>query len=207
MMWRYLSLNSGGKWMQTQKGCFLVLALTFFGFLNSANATELPADARRLAFPEGARYAADYPELKKLYQDEAVTAAFERAESDTEEFLKSLASTSVAHTHSPEWISHCQKAVSQAKASQWKNVQEELSLALGEQRDLPDWILFKALADKKVGQLETSVSDLEYLCKIRKERKSGYKTFWEIRNHQPDAYWSSSWFINSFEKKANRDHN
>ncbi len=64
-------------------------------------------------------------------------------------------------------------------------------------RDLPDWLLMKAVADHKTGALSSTISDLEYLCKLRKEKSNGSQSLWELETGQKGEYWYSSKVLNA----------
>lgn len=77
------------------------------------------------------------------------------------------------HMHSPEWQSHIQAGLRNARTNQWSLVQKEAALAVAEEPDLPDIIVLKALAERKLGQFAESIKDLEYLYNLRKEHAAG----------------------------------
>lgn len=154
--------------------------------------------------PTSAIYADCIPKLKEKYRDEIVFVAFEEAKKDTADFLNRLSEVCGGSEHSALWVTNCQNAVKSAKSDDWLEARNQLSLALGLERDLPDWLLMKAVADHKTGALSTTILDLEYLCKIRKDRKDGYKTLWETQSRLPDSYWYASKVLESYSNSSEK---
>jgi hypothetical protein len=155
--------------------------------------------AKRHVVTTAAVYTACLPALKNRYQDDAVMTAFEEAQKDPSKFLDKL--SGACGEHPAEWTPYCRNAIDSARKDDWLAARNQLSMALGLERDLPDWLLMKAVADQKTTAFDAAISDLEYLCKLRKERASGYKTIWEIKNQSNDNYWLSSRVLESYSKK------
>lgn len=135
--------------------------------------------------------------LKIKTRDEAVFTAFEKAEKGTDRFLELLSNVCGGSEHSALWVTNCQNAVASAKKEDWLEARNQLSIAIGLERDLPDWLLMKAVADHKTGALNSTIADLEYLCQLRKEKSNGNQTLWELETGQKGEYWYSSKVFNS----------
>lgn len=161
-----------------------MLMLSSFFLISSSGLVE----ARQIT-PPIAHYEMCLKTMKENQDKRAIVAAFEEAMKDPSTFIERLSNVSGGSTHSAEWVTNCQNAVNAARSENWLEARNQLSLALGHQKDLPDWLLMKAVADRKTGALEATILDLDYLCKIRKERKDGYKTAWETQTGFKDEYW------------------
>lgn len=153
--------------------------------------------AREMIQPQ-AHYNMCLKTMKESPDKSSIVAAFEEAMTNTNTFIERLSDACGGSTHSAEWVTNCQNAVNAAKLDNWLEARNQLSVALGHQKDLPDWLLMKAVADRKTGALQATILDLEYLCKIRKERKEGYKTAWETQTGLKDDYWYSDRVLQAY---------
>ncbi len=184
--------------MRMQKvGCTIWQKAYLFICVFMAMFSESFAGAREITPPQF-HYKMCLAKLQEIPEDKPIIMAFEEALNDTKTFVDRLSNTCGGSTHSKEWVTNFQNAVNAAKVDNWLEARNQLSLTLGLQNDIPDCLLMKAVADRKTGAFETTILDLESLCRIIKERKNGYKTAWERQTGFQDDYWYSNKVLKSY---------
>jgi len=160
--------------------CIVALVLASPAF---AEASESGADS--------ASYATCVERLQGKFKDEIVAKAFDRAVANPDSFIELVANPMLA-THSTKSECAIQEMLASAKRHDWKQTLASGASALQDDKDMPDILLLKALAENKTDHFKESLQDLEYLYNLRHERASGHLRSSDDKNdRKPDAMFAT----------------